>query len=286
LTNKRNRITALDVDTADERVFADALTRHGDTPIKVRTASGKFHAWYAYNGERRRIRPFEGLPIDLLGDGGLIVAPPAQTNKGSYDFIDGGLDDLDRLPTMHGLSPEMYKAPVAVCPAPGETIREGHRNDSLWAYCMRQVRHCDDMEALLDVARMRNSEFMPPLPDAEVIEVAKSAWAYEQNGRNRFGRTGAWLPTSELNRLIAEPDVFTLLMFLKANNGPDAEFMIANGLAEGDNAKLAMSRKGLARARQRLLQLGYVYQVRAAGGWAQLPALYRWPKRPGGEGVC
>jgi hypothetical protein len=77
-----------------------------------------------------------------------------------------------------------------------------------------------------------------------------------------------------------------LLMFLKANNGPDAEFMIANGLAEGDNAKLAMSRKGLARARQRLLQLGYVHQVRAAGGWAQLPALYRWPKRLGEKGVC
>ena len=108
MTNERTRITGLDIDTTDERVFADALQRHGGTPIKVRTASGKCHAWYRYNGERRRIRPFGGLPIDLLGKGGLIVAPPSQVKKGDYAFIEGGLDDLNRLPVMRGLSADMY----------------------------------------------------------------------------------------------------------------------------------------------------------------------------------
>ena len=51
----------LDIDTTDERALADALIRHGDTPFITRTASGKFHALYRHNGERRRIRPFRGL---------------------------------------------------------------------------------------------------------------------------------------------------------------------------------------------------------------------------------
>ena len=56
MTNARNRITLLDYDARDERGFADALARHGNTPLKVRTASGKFHAYYQHKGERRFIR--------------------------------------------------------------------------------------------------------------------------------------------------------------------------------------------------------------------------------------
>jgi hypothetical protein len=40
----RSGITVLDVDTNDERVFADALNRHGPTPVVVRTGSGNL-AW-------------------------------------------------------------------------------------------------------------------------------------------------------------------------------------------------------------------------------------------------
>jgi hypothetical protein len=49
----RNRVTVLDCDTTDENVLADALVRHGKTPAIVRTASGKFHAYYKHNGEKR-----------------------------------------------------------------------------------------------------------------------------------------------------------------------------------------------------------------------------------------
>src|SRR6516164_2029940 len=71
----RNGITVLDVDTTDERVLADALNRHGQTPLVVRTGSGKFHALYRHNHERRSVRAWDGLPIDLLGEG-LAIAPP------------------------------------------------------------------------------------------------------------------------------------------------------------------------------------------------------------------
>jgi hypothetical protein len=73
---KRNGITVLDVDTTDERVLSDAMNRHGRTPIVVRTGSGKFHALYRHNNERRSVGAWEGLPIDLLG-AGLAIAPPS-----------------------------------------------------------------------------------------------------------------------------------------------------------------------------------------------------------------
>src|SRR5262249_46961900 len=58
----------------------------GQPAIIIRTASGKFHHLYRYNGERRRIRPWSELPIDLLGDNGFALAAPSKTTKGSYEI--------------------------------------------------------------------------------------------------------------------------------------------------------------------------------------------------------
>jgi hypothetical protein len=38
MCGRRSRITVLDVDSKDERILADALDRHGKTPIVVRSA--------------------------------------------------------------------------------------------------------------------------------------------------------------------------------------------------------------------------------------------------------
>ena len=86
---KRNGITVLDIDTTDERVLSDALNRHGQTPIVVRTGSGKFHALYRFNNEKRAVRAWDGLPIDLLG-AGLAIAPPSIVAKGQYQIIRKG----------------------------------------------------------------------------------------------------------------------------------------------------------------------------------------------------
>src|SRR5262249_37149172 len=66
MCGRRSGVTVLDIDTSDECLVADVLSRHGPTPIIVHTASGNWHAWYRHNDERRRIRPWGDLPIDLL----------------------------------------------------------------------------------------------------------------------------------------------------------------------------------------------------------------------------
>ena len=65
-------------------------------------------------------------------------------------------------------------------------------------------------------------------------------------------------------------DVLGLLTFLRANQGPDATFMCANGLAE----TFGWSRLRLAEARRRLIELGYLRLLRQAGRGT--PALFRW----------
>jgi hypothetical protein len=291
VTNKRNGLAVIDVDTGDERVLADALARHGETPMIVRTASGKAHIYYRFNHERRRIRPWDGLPIDLLGVGGFVVAPPTHVTKGTYSFLQGSLDDIDRLPIMRGLDARMYVATpppehdvIANDDSPDFLVREGRRGNEVWRFCMRQAHGCETFDMLKAHAREFNAtRCVPPMADEQIVAAAASAWRYTERGTNRFGQHGSWLTTQEVNRLVVEPDVLVLLSFLKANNGPDAEFMIANRLAEGPNAKLPMNRKRLSSARDRLLELGYVRQTRIAGGWDRNPALFKWRRRGGEE---
>ena len=46
-------------------------------------------------------------------------------------------------------------------------VGEGHRNRSLWRHCMREAHHCDDFDALVDIACTANADYLPPLPDDE-----------------------------------------------------------------------------------------------------------------------
>src|SRR6516164_6162424 len=166
-------ITVLDVDTKDERVLADAVNRQGATPLIARTASGKCHAYYKHNGERRWIKPRRDVPIDILG-GGLNVAPPSRLEAGRYEFIQGSLDDLGDLPVLHNLAQGLS---ADANPADWGAMREGSgRNNALFRLLGRAAHHCDDLDQLLDYARTRNEEFGEPIQDAEVVKIAQSVW--------------------------------------------------------------------------------------------------------------
>jgi hypothetical protein len=262
MVGDRTKLTILDVDTPDERVLTRALNRHGHSPIIVRTGSGKFHAYYRHNREHRLIRPWPDRPIDLLG-AGFVVAPPSTTEKGKYQFIQGSLDDLDQLPVLRNL--DLPKA---------EGAKQGARNNQLFRHCMKNAPHVDSFDDLLDVARTFNDNCEPPMEETEVMTVASNAWGYEQRGENRFGKHGAWFPLDEVGRMIdGNQDAALLLMFLRANQGPDATFMCANGLAD----TFGWRRQRFAEAKHRLIEMGYLKVLRQAG--PQTPALYRWGRR-------
>jgi len=275
-TGPRSKITVLDIDTADENILADAIDRHGKTPVVVRTASGKWHVWYRHNGERRRIRPWRAssLPIDLLGVGGMVVAPPSKTQAGCYKIVQGSLDDVASLPIIRGIDPTLLGSALKVGQKLNQSfheIQEGNRNSLLWQHCMREAHRCHTLEEMVDVARTFNERCNPPLPSEEIIKTAKSAWTKTTEGNNRFGRHGVFFDTDETNRMISvDQDAFVLLAFLRANNGPDRTFMIANPLSK----KLNWTVKRLANARRTLTQT-HLQQVRRPSRHLG-PALYRW----------
>ena len=127
---RRSGLTILDVDSTDERTLADALDRHGLTPIIVRSGSGNHQAWYRWRGEKRQIRPDPDKPIDILSSG-FVVAPPSHAVKSDYQFIQGGLDDLDRLPYLREPPPNINGHSHLAMPTANERISEGARNRNL-----------------------------------------------------------------------------------------------------------------------------------------------------------
>ena len=267
MAGPRNRITALDCDSTDERVLADGLDRHGRTPLIARTGSGHFQAWYCHNGEGRMIRPEPNRPIDILG-GGLIVAPPSQMAKGGYQFIQGQLDDLDRLPVMAHV-PEKAR-PLSKIHGVNGAVSQGERNDRLFRLCLVNARSCDDLDALIDVAMTRNAEFLPPLDDPEVMRTAASAWRYQTEGRNYSGGCCAVFREADVKPLMADPYVGILLLWARARFKPDAMFWIADGLA----AEFGWTLYDLRQARNRAVEMGVFRLVRRAR--FKHPAVYAY----------
>jgi hypothetical protein len=256
----KSKITALDIDSKDEAVLADALTCHGDTPFIVRTGGG-YHAYYNYRGERRHIRPYQDKPIDILG-GGFVVAPPSVAQKGTYQIISGTLDDLANLPPIHvvldGLRVE------------AQTISEGKRNNTLFRYALEQARHSDTYDVLLDVIRTRNMDCEPQLTDDALTSIAKSAWRYEREGKNLLGRGRSVVtPHSVIDELIGKnQDAFVLLALLQRHHW-GRNFVLANAMAD----QLGWSRKRFAATRMLLHTRGFIKLVMPAS--FRSPAIYR-----------
>jgi hypothetical protein len=258
-------IAVVDVDTPDERVLVEALDHYGPTPIVVRSGSGHFQAWYRRQDEGRRIRPDPNRPVDVLG-AGYVVAPPSAGPRRLYEIIQGTLADLDRLPVLQQLRPTVT--------APAASVGQGARNDALWRHCMREARYCDDVDALLDVARTRNATFAPPLADAEVVKTAISAWDYTERGENWFGCGRRVITThDEIDRLLQDhPDAFMLLMMLRRHHW-GREFVVANEMAQHMPGG-GWARKRFVAARRHLIEIGAIVPVQPAR--QHMPAVYRF----------
>ena len=227
------------------------------------TPSGGRHLYYRYNGEARRIRPFPD--VDILG-GGNVVAALSAVPKGRYEIERGSLDDLARLLPMR-----QEEAPR---PSAGHShIPYGKRSDTLFRCLLRQVRFCDDFDSLLDVARTVNMDCNPPMADAEVVRIAKSAWGYAIGGRNWVGRKArASTDRDEILALSHDPAAALLLNLLRVSH-PEIDDRFA--IDQVETAKLLGWDRGTLRSRiQALIAARRLIRVHHGKGKGD-PHLYR-----------
>jgi hypothetical protein len=210
-----------------------------------------------------------------------VVAPPSKGAKGPYQFIQGSLADLDRLPVLRGLEKVLQPVITESNLAADSEVKTA-RNDSLWRRCMVLSRSCETEEQLLRLALAENAKFPLPLDDREVKKLARSAWDYEERGLNFIG-VGHVVPIrhAEIDEVMAEsPDAFILLTKLRRHHWA-RPFVVANAMAEvmpPDGWPV----KRLAAARSYLERNGYIQQIRNAGRGIG-PALYKWPPRKAGQ---
>lgn len=286
MCGQRTGLTVLDVDTTDERVLADAIAHFGPSPVVIQTASGKFHAWYRWNGERRSIRTaLPGQPIDILGGGGLTIVPPSRTGKGQYRFLQGSLSDLATLPKM--LRPLGALAPLPnKLPAIPDVVPVGARNATIWRALMQAAPSIPTFEGLMDHALAVNSSgLQEPLPHDEILKIAGSAWAKTAAGENWFGKGGRLILSHDRHDALQNlgPDPFALAMKLRREHWGRSSFYVADAMAEAMPGG-RWARKRFSAARKALLDNGELVRLRSAA--PNCAALYRFGEMPscGGQG--
>jgi Primase C terminal 1 (PriCT-1) len=223
----------------------------------------------------------------------VFVAPPSHGLRGNYEFIQGGLDDIARLPALANLPPHLYRKtetprPSAVAAAKsdeGATKNAEGRNNILFEHCLRHARCCDDFNALLDVARTRNADFTVPLDDAEAVKTAHSAWGYEERGENFISVGQRTIISTEIAEriLMHEYGREALALFLKlshAHGSRHGPFAIQpQAMADAKVIPcFGTSKHPYVRGRKALLEIGIVKQIH----WGRHkgdPNLYLLPPR-------
>jgi len=259
VAGRRNGITVIDIDSTDDGLVQDVQERFGRTPLQVRTPSGGRHLYFRHGGETRAIRAIPD--VDILGAGN-VVAALSVVPKGRYSLERGSLVDLDRLPTL--------RADIASRERAGR-VPNGKRNKALFRYCHDIVVHCDTLDQLIDAACTWASNWLEkgtePVTSIEIIKTANNVWRFRE-GRKRVIRH--IVNASVFSALSKDPAVMGVFAYLSAENGSNAEFMLADGLAQARG----WPRRIVPYARKTLLNLGIIECVRQRG--KNTPALYRW----------
>jgi hypothetical protein len=260
-------LTVVDID--DRAALPDLQHLFGPTPIVVSTPSGGAHLWYRAAGEPCKNLRRHGFTADLKGIGGFIVAPPSirPADGLRYQFEAGGPVDIGRLPGI-GLKATEWLASID-SGGPGRRALPGHRNTLMFNRALRLAHGCDSLEELTAELLACNHIFCdPPLPVAEIVRSAQSAWSYQTQGRNFSGR-GGFGCSSELQQRIGDPDalwLYGVLMRAHASKlATGASFAISAKAMASSGAAAPLGAMRIRKARDRLIAADVLQQIYIGG---------------------
>jgi len=181
VTGKISGITVVDVDT---EAGLEALKKYIPqlllTPT-AKTQKGGRHLYFKYvPGLSNRVRAIEG--VDVRNDGGFVVAPPSEGERGSYEWVDGsglGQVDLEEMPEALAAALKQPAAPSATPTArviTADSLAEGSRNDTVFHAALSMVKGGIATRAeLLTLTIPIGRACQPPLPFKEIEIICDSA---------------------------------------------------------------------------------------------------------------
>lgn len=268
---QRSGIVEVDVDDPNHRALDFAISRFGQTPAVIRTASGNFKLWYRYDGEHGRIiKSIEEPPIDLLANG-LTIAPPSVIyGLGAYEFLEGGVDLLADLPTIRPGSFPTSNAQTINGKNELKPVR-GSRKKWLTQKLLRQVRYCDTKDDLIDVATTLNQDCTDlsgshdPLVIDDVFQLVEWVWNKDVAGENWVGCEARVTNTAtETIGYCDNPRLYWFRDFVRQNHA------VRKGSFALDNEKLAeiigWSRNTIRRVIDDYLKTGELERVHESTG--------------------
>lgn len=298
---KRNELTIVDIDSTADAELQRAIDRYGDSPVIVKTGGDKAHLYYRHAGERRSIRPDKERPVDILGEGGLAVAPPSERPTGGrYRFLRGGLGDLRNLPKIRaGAIAQLHETePPDVGRFQGrgvhddshdhnepEQVLPGGRNASMFKLACQLGNTAADSATLLDQMRRANADLSVPLPDDEIMRLVGSVWAYRNAGRLMapgLTESTLLLPVSIADHAFATGnlDVAGLMMLVRRYHSvPGKTFALSPVALSAANTIKGWSPNRYRYAIREAIDLGLLAQVHMGGRGKHDPSLYRLPLR-------
>lgn len=273
------------VDIDDVGLVPGVLDILPNTPIQVATPSGGRHLYFRCGEELqgRNLRPL-GISIDIkAGPASYVLVPPAQIDGREYRFRSYGFEKLHELPE---LSAALVGQLIEVLGKPHEGStqkrpRRGERNDWLFRWCLREARHCEHFEDLLDCAETANDDLPEPLPSTEVVQTAKSAWSIECEGKNWVGKEAtAQIPESIRARICVGPagcDALALyILLLNKHGGRSGDFCISVRAMIQANILPGLSEMRMRRARDHLCAVEVIAQTHTGGRGNGDPARFRF----------
>lgn len=267
-TGQISGLTIVDVD--DDNYLDSVFSKFGEPKVLVRTPRGTgYHCYFKFSGEHSKVR-IEGIPIDVRAEGGFIIAPPSQDERGKYEFVKGSWYDLENLTAVKSADilssgeSEVYRR-----------IEQGNRNSSLFLHLKDTVSDNDTFHELMQQASAFNLQCSPPLTHAELDRTARSVWRLKEQGRiYRKGDNYVTINLAELDLAKQHPSAFALLAILKK--------------AHWDRSAFAISPKAMAStlngwgvhkiraARETLLNTGYLELVHQGGRYEGDASYYRF----------
>jgi putative DNA primase/helicase len=182
-TGANSNLLVLDIDPKNggDETIAELGAQYGKLPHTPTVITGSGGRHYYFQHPLQPIKNKTGLfpGIDIKTDGGYVVAPPSLHVSGNhYEWL-VTLDEAPLAPVPDWLLQALVTPKIPESPIPTNggcaVFPEGQRNAELTRIAGRLRRQGLGMEALsAALEALNNEKCSPPLPQAEVMQIAKS----------------------------------------------------------------------------------------------------------------